>query len=55
MALSLSLHIGKFCNMPVYDGAHKFSDPYAIFFDVHKNPRTYCAVSPSKGTTRVFA
>ena len=31
MALSLSLPIGKFCKMPVHDGAHKLSDPYATF------------------------
>ena len=29
---TLSLHIGKFCKMPIQDGAHKLSDPYAIFF-----------------------
>ena len=31
-ALSLSLHTDKFCKMPVHDGVHKLSDPYAIFF-----------------------
>ena len=31
MMLSLSLHIGKFCKMPVHDGPHKLSDPYANF------------------------